>query len=147
MGEGGMSKEGCPFPWTGDNGSQEDCIMNNHCGCGYTPAWLVYIRALHAIIDQELHDMKTSDLLAKHFPIYASLEPAQREIVHCYAYPMIEAFNGGAWHLAREIWQQAQAELNTDCQAAVWEFLGADRARERAYLKGENRKYLNNGDE
>lgn len=86
--------------------------------------------------------MKTSDLLAEHFQIYASLEPAQREIVRAYSGPMLDAFDGGAWQLAREIWQQAQAELTTDCQAAVWEFLGADRTRERAYLKGENRKYL-----
>jgi hypothetical protein len=84
--------------------------------------------------------MKTSDLLAEDKPVFASLPQIEQEIVRCYADGMTDAFLGGAWALAKEIWFQAQNELTTDQQAACWEF--RTDSRERAYLKGEDRKYL-----
>jgi hypothetical protein len=50
---------------------------------------------------------------------------------------MLENFEGGAWAAAREIWEVA--DLDTDERVQVWMFLDS---KQRAYLKGSDRKYL-----
>lgn len=84
--------------------------------------------------------MKASELLAEDHPVFASLSQIEQEIVSCYSDGMRDAFEGGAWALAREIWYQAERELTIDQQVACWEFF--PDSRQRAYLKGEDRKYL-----
>lgn len=51
---------------------------------------------------------------------------------------ILQYFEGGAWEGAKEIW--LEADLDADQRVAIWAYFDS---RQRAWLKGEDRKYIN----
>ncbi len=79
----------------------------------------------------------------KTFPSEPSLTPLdalqddQRLKVQLVGLLVLDAFEGGDWPLARQNWKEA--DLDNDERAACWGYFDS---RQRAYLKGDERKYL-----
>lgn len=61
----------------------------------------------------------------------------QRLKVQLVASLMLDAFDGGDWPLAKEHW--TNADFDADEHAACWSYFDS---KQRAYLSGANRKYL-----
>ena len=52
---------------------------------------------------------------------------------------MLDCFDGGDWSMAKQVW--TTAAITNDERVDVWGYLDS---RQRAFLKGDDRKYLNN---
>ena len=56
-----------------------------------------------------------------------------------YASLILDAFEGGDWPMARDHWEDAQQNMDTDQLVECWGFL-EPYSLYRAYLKGDDRK-------
>jgi len=70
--------------------------------------------------------------------VFDALNDEEKTHVQFWVAGMLEAFDGGDWNLARDMWIEAQ--FTSDEAVAVFGFLDS---KQRAFLKGDNRKYLN----
>lgn len=84
--------------------------------------------------------MKTFEMLREENHLMGYIDPDEQKKVAWTASKMFNAFEGGAWKLAKEIMQEDTQDWHADMWAALWAFF--PDSRQRAFLKGEDRKYL-----